>query len=75
VRISVAPPVEDKGLGALGEALGDDLGVEGVGEDLGPVLERPGSVGRGNDPQHRDDQAACVEPMAAIVAARLRARS
>jgi len=31
-------------LGALSESLGDDLRVEGVGEDLGPVLER--AIGR-----------------------------
>jgi hypothetical protein len=37
VLISIASPIEHKGLGALGQAFGDDLGVEGVGEDLGPV--------------------------------------
>src|SRR6185295_6649781 len=41
---SIPLSVEDEALGALGEALGDDLGVERVGEDLGPVLEQ--SVGR-----------------------------
>jgi hypothetical protein len=33
--------LEDEVLCALGEALGDHLGVECVGEDLGPVLEGP----------------------------------
>jgi hypothetical protein len=32
--------VEDEGLRPLRETLGDHLGVERVGEDLGPVLER-----------------------------------
>jgi hypothetical protein len=36
---SEALSVEHEALGALGEALGDDLGVERVGEDLRPVLE------------------------------------
>jgi len=31
--------VENEVLSTLGEALSDDLGVERVGEDLGPVLE------------------------------------
>ena len=35
--------VEDKVLAALGEALGDHLRVERVGEHLGPILE--GSIG------------------------------
>jgi len=43
-RRSIALSVEDEVLGALGQAFGDDLGVERVGEDLGPVLEWP--VGR-----------------------------
>src|ERR1700690_4552796 len=42
-EVPVALPVEDEGFGVFGQALGDDLGVEGVGKDLGPILER--SVG------------------------------
>ncbi len=34
-----AVPFEDEDLGTLGQALGDDLGVERIGEDLRPVLE------------------------------------
>src|ERR1051325_4582307 len=40
---AVAFVVEDEVFRALGEALGDDLSIEGVGEDFGPILER--SVG------------------------------
>lgn len=36
--------VADEVFAALGQALGDDLGVERVGKDLGPFLE--GTVGR-----------------------------
>jgi len=43
-RGSIAFPVEDEVLGAFGEALGDDLGIERVGEHLGPVLKQ--SIGR-----------------------------
>src|ERR1700733_13469948 len=39
-RRSIALSVEDEALGTLGEALGDDLGVERIGEHLGPVLEQ-----------------------------------
>ena len=35
--LSVARPVEDEGFGALGEALGNDLGVEGVGKFASPA--------------------------------------
>jgi hypothetical protein len=37
--LSEALSVEDEAFGAFGEALGDDLGVERVGEDLGLILE------------------------------------
>jgi hypothetical protein len=43
VWVSVASPVEDEGFSAFGQALSDDLGIEGVREYLGPILER--SVG------------------------------
>jgi len=44
---AVALSVDDEALAGLGEALGDHLGVESVGEDTRPVLE--GAVGGDGD--------------------------
>jgi hypothetical protein len=40
--------LQDEDLGDLGQSLGDDLSIERVGEDLGPVFERSvgGDAGR-----------------------------
>ena len=37
---AVALAVDDEVFGALGESLGDDLGVEGVAQDFWLILER-----------------------------------
>jgi len=48
-----------------GEPLGDHLGVEGVGEDLRPVLEGPvGDDGRGPRERRLDQLAHDAHPIA-----------